>query len=208
MQKKYSEINKMFLILIYVIYNNNIYMDLIRRFNDHIDGYEKKKYSYTIENMILKLYNIINLVKVFKEMIENYDDEIDFKMLKSINYDELQYDIFTLLNILQHNLFHEKHTPRRQRKKNFIKLKYFYFSEQELKEMKEEFTEFKQEFKEEFKEQLKEELQEIKENMQQKFENKHFEKKQEIKKEIKIDKNNINSIKISSSDDKELFLYI
>ena len=173
-------------------------LNLIKRFYEHVESYNKKKYSYTIQNLILKLYNIINLLKIFKEMIEKYD-EIDFKILsKEFDYDELQYDLFSILNILQYELSHQKHTPRRQRKNNFIKLKNFYFDEKEL----EEFKEIKEEIKEEFKEQFKEELQQIKENMQQKFEN-----KQEIKKEIKIDKNNINSIKISS-DDKELFLYI
>ena len=48
-------------------------------------------------------------------MIEKYD-KIDFKMLKEIDYDEMQYDGYKILNILQNMLIHQIHTPRRQKK--------------------------------------------------------------------------------------------
>ena len=159
---------------------------LIKRCNKCINDYDNIKYSYTNENLVLKLCNMINVVKIFKEIIEKYNDnEIELHIIKmlKIDYDELQYDLFTIITILEHNI---KKTPRRQRKRDFIKRKYFFYN-----------------FNEEIEEMKKEIKNDLKEDIKQKFE-----KKQEIKKEIKIDKNNINSIKISSSDDKELFLYI
>jgi len=111
--------------LLFIIIYNGFNEDIIRRYNKHINNYNEIKYSYKIENIILKLYNMIHVVKIFKAMMEKYD-EIDFKMLKIIDYNELEYDSFSLLNILEHSL--NKKTPRRESKKQFIKRKYFYYN--------------------------------------------------------------------------------